>query len=77
MDEDEIISSYVLENDTDIDDDSLTAILMNASGNGTLICNPDGTFIYSPNDNFVSVDGFTYACNGILENGYYLAGVYP
>jgi VCBS repeat-containing protein len=58
----------VLDNDTDADDDSLTAVLMSGPSNGTLAFNADGFFTYTPNVNFNGNDSFTYAANDGLED---------
>ncbi len=59
----------VLANDGDIDGDTLSAILVNGPGNGTLVLNPDGSFVYTPNANFNGVDGFTYrASDGLAQS---------
>lgn len=50
----------VLVNDTDIDNDTLTAILVSTTSNGTLTLNSTGGFNYQPNANFVGQDTFTY-----------------
>jgi VCBS repeat-containing protein len=50
----------VLINDTDLDDDSLTATLVTATANGTLTLNADGSFQYAPNTGFFGTDSFTY-----------------
>jgi VCBS repeat-containing protein len=50
----------VLANDTDADEDTLTAVLVNGPANGSLTLNPDGTFSYSPNEGFFGTDSFTY-----------------
>ncbi len=50
----------VLANDVDPDDDGLTAVLVNATINGTLDLNLDGSFTYDPDPNFFGVDIFTY-----------------
>ena len=52
----------VLANDTGA---GLTAALVTGPANGTLALNADGSFIYTPTNNFSGVDGFTYhASNG-------------
>ncbi|MFC1933482.1 Ig-like domain-containing protein, partial [Chloroflexota bacterium] len=58
-----VVSPGVLGNDVDIDKDSLTAVLVTGSSNGTLTLNADGSFSYMPNPNFNGVDSFTYAAN--------------
>ena len=42
----------VLTNDTDIDGDPLTAVLVSGPANGTVILNPDGSFSYQPAANW-------------------------
>ena len=42
----------VLGNDTDVDGDPLTAVLVSGPANGTLTLNADGGFTYTPNANF-------------------------
>ncbi|RUY54594.1 tandem-95 repeat protein, partial [Mesorhizobium sp. M7A.F.Ca.CA.001.13.2.1] len=59
----------VLANDTDVDGDALTPILVTEPTNGTLTLNPDGSFTYAPKANFVGTDGFTYkASDGTAES---------
>jgi VCBS repeat-containing protein len=53
----------VLANDTDGDDDSLTAVLDAGPTNGTLTLNADGSFDYTPNANYNGPDSFTYHAN--------------
>ena len=53
----------VLGNDTDVDDSTLTAILVSSTTNGTLMFNSDGSFTYTPNLNFNGTDSFTYKAN--------------
>lgn len=51
----------VLSNDTDVDSgDSLTAVLVSGTSNGSLTLNADGSFSYTPNANFNGSDSFTY-----------------
>lgn len=47
----------VLTNDTG---GSLTAVLAGGPANGTLTLNPNGSFVYTPTNNFTGMDGFTY-----------------
>jgi hypothetical protein len=51
----------VLGNDTDIDGDALSSILVSGPTNGTLTMNADGSFEYTPNADFNGVDGFATA----------------
>jgi len=51
----------VLLNDTDAEDDPLTAQLQTSASNGTLTLNADGSFTYTPTAGFVGVDSFTYS----------------
>jgi VCBS repeat-containing protein/parallel beta-helix repeat protein len=50
----------VRENDTDLDGDSISVILVSGPNNGTLTLNPDGSFSYMPNVNFNGADTFSY-----------------
>jgi VCBS repeat-containing protein len=58
----------VLGNDTDADNDPLTAVLQNDVSNGTLSLSPNGSFIYQPNGGFSGADGFTYVANDGTDN---------
>jgi VCBS repeat-containing protein len=59
----------VLANDTDVNGDTLTAFLVTSTSHGSLIFNSDGTFSYTPNDNFNGLDCFTYqATDGLLSS---------
>lgn len=66
-DEDTVLTvdaaSGVLANDTDADSDPLTAMLDTDVSNGTLVFNADGSFEYTPNEDFSGVDTFTYHAN--------------
>ena len=53
----------ILANDSDLNDQTLTAVLVFSPGNGSLTLNADGSFIYTPFDNFIGEDSFTYAAN--------------
>jgi CSLREA domain-containing protein len=50
----------VLANDTDSDDSSLTAELVDDVDNGTLALAADGSFTYDPDANYCGADSFTY-----------------
>ncbi len=54
-------ASGILANDADADGDPLTATLVTGPENGELGLNLDGSFIYTPDENFFGVDQFTYA----------------
>ena len=53
----------VLDGDTDVDGDSLTAVLDIGPSNGTLTLNANGSFTYAPNANCNGSDSFTYHAN--------------
>jgi VCBS repeat-containing protein len=53
----------VLNGDTDVDGDLLTAVVVTGPTNGTLGLNADGSFTYTPDANFSGVDSFTYRAN--------------
>jgi len=50
----------VLGNDSDADNDALTAVLVTGPSSGTLTLNAQGSFNYVPNENWHGVDTFTY-----------------
>ena len=50
----------VLENDSDVEGDILTAVLVSGPTNGTLSLQSTGGFTYTPNLNFFGTDSFTY-----------------
>src|SRR5213076_2251327 len=53
----------IVANDTDIDGDTLSAMLVSGPANGSLTLNTDGSFTYTPNANFNGTDSFTYKVN--------------
>ncbi len=56
-----ILEGSVVANDADPDSaDRLRVSLQGGTSNGTLILNPDGTFIYVPAINWAGTDGFSY-----------------
>ncbi len=66
MDEDTVLNIAapgVLNNDTDADEDPITAVLVAGPTNGTLTLNADGSFTYTPAPNFFGTDTFTYVAN--------------
>lgn len=58
-----VSNAGVLANDTDPEDDVLTAELLTSPTHGTLEFNPDGTFLYTPAVNYEGSDSFTYRAN--------------
>src|SRR5207247_3552376 len=59
----------VLANDTDADNDPLTAALVTGPSHGWLNLNADGSFTYVPADYFNGTDTFTYRANdGTLDS---------
>ncbi len=58
-----VVADGVLDNDTDADNDSLTAVLDTDVSNGTLTLNSDGSFSYTPDSGFTGSDSFTYLAN--------------
>lgn len=58
----------VLANDTDVDGNNLTAILISGPANGTLNLTNNGGFMYVPNSGFLGIDTFTYRANDGQSN---------
>ncbi len=59
----------VLENDSDVDGDALTAVLIDGPGHGTLDLAADGGFTYTAEETFSGSVQFTYAASdGELES---------
>ncbi|MEM9660357.1 MAG: thioredoxin domain-containing protein, partial [Planctomycetota bacterium] len=59
----------MLANDSDVESDSLAAVLIQAPSSGTLTLNNDGSFEYTPDPGFVGSDSFTYqASDGELNS---------
>lgn len=63
-----IAAPGILSNDTDVENDKMTAILVNDASNGELTLNPNGAFQYTPNTNFFGIDSFTYRANDGTDN---------
>jgi VCBS repeat-containing protein len=49
-----------LANDSDPDNDPLTAVLVAGPTHGTLDFNTDGSFLYTPDEGYMGTDSFTY-----------------
>jgi VCBS repeat-containing protein len=59
----------VLANDSDPDNNPLSAVLVSGPSHGTLTLNPDGSFTYTPATNHTGSDSFTYqASDGTLAS---------
>jgi gliding motility-associated-like protein len=58
--EDTPITSTVIPNDSDPENDTLVFTLLSNPSNGTVVFNIDGTYTYSPDTNFNGIDIFTY-----------------
>ena len=58
-----IPAAGVLANDTDLDGNALSAILVSGPAHGTLSLNADGSFTYTPAANYNGPDSFTYKAN--------------
>jgi len=64
-----LVADGVLANDTDVDGDVLTAIMVSNVSNGTLVLADNGSFVYTPVADYFGSDSFTYkASDGTLES---------
>ena len=61
--EDTPVAGNVLTNDTDVDGDALSAVLVSGPAHGSLTLNADGSFTYTPAANYNGPDSFTYKAN--------------
>ena len=59
--EDTPVVIHVLANDTDADNDPLSIADHTLTAHGSLTLNADGTFTYTPNENYYGTDEFTYS----------------
>ena len=50
----------LLDNDSDVDGDTLTILPLAQPANGTVVDNDDGTLTYTPDENYYGPDSFTY-----------------
>jgi hypothetical protein len=62
-------ASGILTNDTDVDGDALTAVLVGNVTNGTLTLNANGGFTYLSATNYNGSDSFSYRANDGTTNG--------
>ena len=61
----------VLKNDTDVDGDPLTAVVVAGPSHGTLTLSPNGSFTYTPAANYLGPDSLTYQAkdpSNVLSN---------
>src|SRR5207248_3931357 len=58
-----VAAAGVLANDSDVDGDALTAILVSSPAHGSVALNADGSFTYTPTANYNGGDSFTYKAN--------------
>jgi VCBS repeat-containing protein len=58
-----VVGAGVLTNDTDAENNPLTAVLVSGTSHGTLTLNANGSFVYTPAANFNETDSFTYKAN--------------
>ncbi|TAN53603.1 MAG: tandem-95 repeat protein, partial [Methylococcaceae bacterium] len=63
------VAAGLLGNDSDRDDASLTAILVQGPQHGSLALNPDGSFRYTPQADYHGSDSFTYQANDGTATG--------
>ncbi len=67
IEEDELltvdVTTGVLDNDSDVEDDPLSAVLDVGPQHGTLLLDPDGSFVYDSDDDYFGPDSFTYVAN--------------
>jgi VCBS repeat-containing protein len=58
-----VSAAGVLGNDTDVDGDSLSAVLVTNPTHGSVTLNADGSFTYTPDADYNGTDSFTYQAN--------------
>src|SRR5207249_1548430 len=58
-----IAAPDLLANDSDVDGDPLTAVLISGPSDGSLALSADGSFMYTPGANFNGSDSFSYKAN--------------
>jgi len=63
-----IAASGVLANDTDVDGDPLSSVLVSGPSHGTLSLNANGSFTYAPALNYNGPDSFSYKANDGTAN---------
>ncbi|KAF0181704.1 MAG: repeat-containing protein [Limisphaerales bacterium] len=63
-----VAAAGVLANDTDVENNPLTATKLTNPAHGTLTFNANGGFAYTPDTNFYGVDSFTYRSSDASSN---------
>ena len=63
-----VAATGVLVNDTDVENDVLTATKLTNPAHGTVTLSANGRFIYTPDTNFYGVDSFTYRASDYGSN---------
>ena len=64
-----VTSPGVLANDTDQNNDPLTAVKVTDPTNGTVVFNANGSFTYTPDLGYLGSDSFTYeAVDGVVDS---------
>jgi hypothetical protein len=63
-----IVAPGVLDNDIDLDGDSLTAKLSSGPTYGSLTLNADGSFTYTPIAGYIGTDSFSYYANDGVDD---------
>jgi len=58
----------LLVNDSDVDADALTAVLVSPPARGTLVLSADGSLTYTPTNNFSGQDSFAYRAHDGTSN---------
>jgi VCBS repeat-containing protein len=58
-----VTSPGVLSNDTDVEGNTLTAVLVTGPAHGVLVLNANGSFTYTPDAHYTGSDSFTYRAN--------------
>lgn len=58
--EDTAVTIPVLDNDSDVDGDTLVISSVTQPGHGSVTANADGTLTYTPNENYYGADSFSY-----------------
>ncbi len=58
-----VAAAGVLSNDTDLENNPLTAVIGQQPANGSVVLNANGSFTYTPTANYFGADSFTYRAN--------------